>query len=65
MKYRIRAFIMGMLIPVVVMTYYNAWYGGCREECKQKVIMEHYTQVFNDLGVASEVTRITNKKGKL
>ncbi len=61
MKGRIRSFILGMLIPVVVMTYYNAWYGGCREECKKEIILAHYQEVFNDLGVASEVTRITNK----
>lgn len=63
MKYRIRAFIMGAMVPVVVMTYYNAWYGGCREECKQEIILAHYQEVFNELGVAHEVTRVTQNWG--
>ena len=64
MRGRIRSFLAGAALVVVVVTYYNAWYGGCRDECKEKIILAHYEQVFNDLGVASEVTRIT-KKGNI
>lgn len=60
MKYRIRTFILGMLIPVVVMTYYNAWYGGCREECKNKIIFEHYQDVIAEIE-GGQVTRVTQK----
>lgn len=56
---RIRSFIAGAALVVVVMTYYNAWYGECREECKQEIVLAHYQEVFNELDVAQEVTRVT------
>lgn len=60
---RIRSFMAGVALVVVVMTYYNAWYGGCREDCKQEIILAHYQDVFNELGVAHEVTRVTQNWG--